>query len=402
MKRLYVLLTAVIITTSAFAQAPEKMSYQAVVRDAGNALVTLQPVGMQISILQGSISGAAVYIETHTPTSNINGLVSLEIGTGNVVLGTFNTISWDAGPYFLKTETDPTGGSSYSITGTSQLLSVPYALHANTANSIIGGTVSPGTSPGNTTYWDGTSWVNNSNIFNNGANIGIGTTTPSENLVVSETANATAGTENFLLVETMINPFVSSTQGILMQKDDGQKRGFRLYQDGSDDANSVFKIASFSASADIDRFSIKRDNGNVGIGTNDPTENLVVSETVGATAGTNNFLLVETLVNPFVASRQGILMQKDDGQKRGFKLYQDGSDDSNSVFKIASFSASADVDRISIKRDNGNVGIGTNSPTSKLQVVGLPVFANNSAAIAGGLTVGAFYRTSTGVLMVVF
>ncbi|WP_445718188.1 hypothetical protein, partial [Flavobacterium sp.] len=74
-----------------------------------------------------------------TPTSNINGLVSLEIGSGTVVSGDFTNINWSNGPYFIKTETDPTGGTSYSITGTSQLLSVPYALHAKTAETVTGG-----------------------------------------------------------------------------------------------------------------------------------------------------------------------------------------------------------------------------------------------------------------------
>ena len=109
MKKLYTLLTAVILTASAFAQAPEKMSYQAVIRDAGNTLVTSQAVGMQLSILQGSVSGTAVYVETQGPSTNINGLVSIEIGSGTVVSGTFNTIDWSNGPYFIKTETDPTG-----------------------------------------------------------------------------------------------------------------------------------------------------------------------------------------------------------------------------------------------------------------------------------------------------
>jgi len=138
MKKLYTLLAAVILTASAFAQAPEKMSYQAVVRDASDALVTSQAVGMQISILQGSISGTAVYTETQTPTSNINGLVSIEIGSGTTVFGAFNSIDWSNGPYFIKTETDPTGGTTYTITGTSQLMSVPYALHAKTAETVTG------------------------------------------------------------------------------------------------------------------------------------------------------------------------------------------------------------------------------------------------------------------------
>ncbi|MFN5386711.1 MAG: fibrobacter succinogenes major paralogous domain-containing protein, partial [Bacteroidota bacterium] len=100
------------------------------------ALVSNQPVGMRISILQGSASGTAVYVETQTPTTNANGLASLEIGGGTVVSGNISTIDWANGPYFIKTETDATGGSNYSITGTSQLLSVPYAFFSG--NGIVG------------------------------------------------------------------------------------------------------------------------------------------------------------------------------------------------------------------------------------------------------------------------
>jgi hypothetical protein len=144
------LLTFGLSLSTVFAQAPEKMSYQAVVRDAGNALVTNQGVGMQLSILQGSTSGSSVYTETQTPTTNINGLVSIEIGSGTVVTGTFNTIDWSAGPYFIKTETDPTGGTTYTITGTSQLMSVPYALYAKTSGSSIAGPIGPTGSTGAT------------------------------------------------------------------------------------------------------------------------------------------------------------------------------------------------------------------------------------------------------------
>jgi hypothetical protein len=142
MKNFYTFLVALLLTASVFlpqqasAQTPEKMSYQAVVRDSGDALVTSQPVGLRVSILQGTASGIAVYVETQTQTTNVNGLVTLEIGTGSVISGDFRTINWSAGTYFIKTETDPTGGSSYTITGTSQLLSVPYALHAKTAGSV--------------------------------------------------------------------------------------------------------------------------------------------------------------------------------------------------------------------------------------------------------------------------
>lgn len=135
MKRLFTIIAAVLITATISAQCPQKMSYQAVIRNSSDQLVTSHAVGMRISILLGSTSGIAVYVETQTPSTNANGLVSIEIGDGTIVTGTFAGIDWSAGMYFIKTETDPTGGSSYSITGTSQLLSVPYALFAKTVAS---------------------------------------------------------------------------------------------------------------------------------------------------------------------------------------------------------------------------------------------------------------------------
>ena len=143
MKRIFTILATVLLTASVFTQAPEKMSYQAVIRDASNNLVTSQSVGMQVSILQNSASGTAVYVETQTPTTNANGLVSIEIGNGTVQSGDFATIDWANGSYFIKTETDPAGGTNYTITGTSQLLSVPYALHAKTAESITDAETDP-------------------------------------------------------------------------------------------------------------------------------------------------------------------------------------------------------------------------------------------------------------------
>lgn len=136
MKYFYTLIGITLLSAVSFAQAPDKMSFQAVVRNASNGLVVSSPVGMKISILQGSVSGSAIYAETQTPTSNTNGLVSVEIGSGTVVTGDFSTIDWVNGPYFIKTETDPTGGTNYTISGTTQLLSVPYALFAKTAENV--------------------------------------------------------------------------------------------------------------------------------------------------------------------------------------------------------------------------------------------------------------------------
>jgi hypothetical protein len=191
MRKVFTFLAAVLLTASVFAQAPEKMSYQAVIRNSSEALVTNTTVGMQISILQGSASGTAVYVETQSPTTNANGLVSLEIGVGTVVSGDFTTIDWANGPYFIKTETDPTGGTSYTITSTSQLLSVPYALHAKTAESVTGGITE--TDPifgasvaSGITGTDTTNWNNKQDQLTAGTNITI----------VGNTISATGGSSN--------------------------------------------------------------------------------------------------------------------------------------------------------------------------------------------------------------
>jgi hypothetical protein len=143
MKKIAVSIIMLLLVTASFAQAPQKMSYQTVIRDASNTLVSATSVGIRITIMQGSSTGTTVYSETHTATTNTNGLASLEIGTGVIISGTFAGINWGTGPYFIKTETDPTGGTSYTITGTSQLMSVPYALYAENAPAGPTGATGP-------------------------------------------------------------------------------------------------------------------------------------------------------------------------------------------------------------------------------------------------------------------
>jgi trimeric autotransporter adhesin len=152
MKKIFAIITAVFLTATIWAQSPQKMSYQAVIRNTSNQLVTTQ-VGMKISLLQGTENGTPVYIETQTPTPNANGLVTIEIGGGTPVTGTFAAIVWSAGPYFIKTETAIAAPlTTYTITGTSQLLSVPYALYSNSSGG--GWSIT-----GNTGLTDGTNFI---------------------------------------------------------------------------------------------------------------------------------------------------------------------------------------------------------------------------------------------------
>ena len=155
MKNSLFTLLILLLSASFWAQSPEMMSYQAVIRDANNSLVTNSSIGMKISILQGSISGNSVYTETQNPTTNSNGLIAIEIGNGTTVFGDFSTIDWSNNSYFIKTETDPTGNINYSIEGITQLLSVPYALYSKTSGSStpgpqgIQGPQGPQGTPGN-------------------------------------------------------------------------------------------------------------------------------------------------------------------------------------------------------------------------------------------------------------
>ncbi len=136
MKKLLLTIINLILIITVIAQAPQGISHQAVIRDANNQLVINTQVGVKISILRDNIEGDIVYSETHTPVSNANGLITFVIGQGTVVSGVFADIAWAEGSYFIKTHADPTGGTNYTIEGVSQILSVPYALHAKTVENL--------------------------------------------------------------------------------------------------------------------------------------------------------------------------------------------------------------------------------------------------------------------------
>ena len=318
MRKLYTILAAVLLTTLSYAQAPEKMSYQAVVRDSADNLVTSQTVGMQISILQGSESGTAIYTETQTPVANINGLVTLEIGIGTTS-DDFTTIDWSAGPYFIKTETDPTGGSSYTITGTSPLLSVPFALYsANTAgldlkanidSPIFTGNVGMGSNlnvvgdislDGNM-FANGGLFLNSWDIYTNpgifsinesgvaphfniipGGNVGIGTSSPQSPLDVV-TTNTTTG------VATFKNDLPSWAYISIGNQTTGASGGGGLML-GYNPSNvalirNIYDSPMTFWSSNTERMRISAD-GNVGIGTTNPTAKLEVAGTVKIVDGT--------------------------------------------------------------------------------------------------------------------
>lgn len=167
MNRIIVFIFLIVAGITAVAQSPNKINYQAVARDNTGAVLTNQSLSFRISILQGSTSGLSVYSETHTVTSNGQGLVNFAIGDGSSA-GSLANVNWGFNDHFLKIEMDALGGSNYTLMGTSQLLSVPYALHAETSGD---------------SKWD----ENINGIYHNSGRVGIGTINPSEDLEVDGT-----------------------------------------------------------------------------------------------------------------------------------------------------------------------------------------------------------------------
>jgi len=150
----FALLFIICLCGNFYSQATESMSYQAIVRNQSQELIRNSKIGMRVSILIGSSSGMTVYSETHTPTTNANGIVSVEIGDGLQEKGFFETIDWARGPYFITIETDVLGGTNYTITATNQLLSVPYALFAKNSASLAAGN-----KENQMMYWNGKNWI---------------------------------------------------------------------------------------------------------------------------------------------------------------------------------------------------------------------------------------------------
>lgn len=138
MKHIFKILMLIALPISLFSQAPQKMSYQAVIRNTNGQLISNSLIGTQVSIRQISPTGVVIYRETHSDSTNTNGLISLEIGSGSIISGSFSSIDWNNGGYYIQIQTDPNGGTNYTLDITTQLVSVPYAFHSNTSDSLTG------------------------------------------------------------------------------------------------------------------------------------------------------------------------------------------------------------------------------------------------------------------------
>jgi len=222
-KQLFILLFCLACTLSVYSQT-QNFKYQAVVRDALGDVIENQNVSIKIDILKGSSIGTVSYSEEHSLTTNQFGLVNIEIGSGNILSGSFSAIEWGQDIYFLKTELDETGGSSYQMMGVSQLLAVPYALYAqSSADSSLWG-------------------KNGNNIYYEDGNVGIGAITPNSKLLVQSDPTAATNDDIFSVLNANGDTvFAVYQEGVRIWVDD----------DGGTKSNSNrggFAVGGFSPS----------------------------------------------------------------------------------------------------------------------------------------------------------
>jgi hypothetical protein len=357
--------------SSLLAQAPEKMSYQAVIRNSSNELVVNTQIGMQISILQGSVNGILVYTEIQTPTTNSNGLVSIEIGESTG----FDTIDWSNGPYFIKTETDPTGGINYTITGNSELLSVPYALYAKTAENISGTitetdpifvtSVANGINTTDTTNWNNKLSIEvDGSITNEIQILSISNDTiyltnggfaklPATNAWSLTGNTGTTPTTNFI--------GTTDSQDLIFRTNNADR--IHIYSDGD-----------------------MRFGSNINAGATYPMEIQIPS-----TTGSQFVLKLTNLLSPAYNSGSGVglLFAPDDAAiaKMGIMVERKGPWGVGTMHFLSRTSgdyASADLSNsVMALTQNGYFGIGTTNPTSYLHI--------NSTSTADDLTLGKFF-----------
>lgn len=184
MKSLFTSVLTFLTFFSLWAQAPESVNYQAVARNSTGDLIINTNLNVRFTIRSGSAGGASVYQETHFANTNDFGLFTAAIGDGTPVSGTFASINWSGNSYYLQVEVDP--GSGYVDLGATQLLSVPYALHAK---SVSGGLAGTGAQNRLAKFTSGTA-IGNSTLFDNGTNVGVGTTNPLQQFTVGGPTSA--------------------------------------------------------------------------------------------------------------------------------------------------------------------------------------------------------------------
>ncbi len=381
MKKLLVILF-LSLSICGFAQVQNAFKYQAVARDAAGDLIVNLPVAFQISILQGGPAGTIVYTETHGPATNDFGLVNLEIGIGTVVTGDFTTIDWSLGDYFLQIEMDETGGTNFQLMGTSQLLSVPFALYAESSGNSDDG---DWTISGNDMY---------SNVT---GNVGIGITNPTSKLelgnagsylyentsqrlsIYSDGANAYSRVK----FHRSHSPIMGDDTSSNAVTQDGDKLGLVVFggnringagassgsagwmemiQKGDATVSGIpgqIQFITADGLGERETRMVISPTGNVGITTDNPQANLDIGGRLFFSASLGGSPEGQIDFNNNSGSSERMIIRKNVGESTFGEI--------NVVSDHDLRFRTSDIDRITIK-NNGFVGIGTTTPQNDLEL----------------------------------
>ncbi len=222
MKRIFLSIIILLAFQMLFAQVPGSFSYQAIVRTEAGEPIGPQAVSCRFSIIKNTPAGKVVYREKHNTATNQFGLITLAIGNGTDTTGTFGAIDWDADIYFLKVEIDPNGGVGYKDMGTTQLLSVPYALQAKTAQTINYDNITNKPDP----IWLKT----DENIYFNSGTVGIGTETPDGSSIL-DINSSEKGILLPRLTDSQRDAIIQPKEGLLIFNT--TTKNFNVYRNGN-------------------------------------------------------------------------------------------------------------------------------------------------------------------------
>jgi hypothetical protein len=418
-KRGFILVFAVFTAFSLWAQPPQAFNYQAVVRNSSGEIIANQLVGVRINIRNITVAGTIIYQESHSQSTNAFGLLNLKVGSGTPSIGTFSTIDWRNNAKFIEVLVDVTGGTNYVTMGTSELQSVPYALFSkNSADA----------------YWT----KSGSNIYYNEGNLGLGTSSPNRKLEINGN-NAESGMRIAWgsTYPTVYGDILYNISGGLMLNSNAGGGG---WADISFQTNGTTKMFIESA-------------GNVGIGTTTPDSRLVLKSTgssdvfniisdvdnylvrlrqTGNNSGAlylydgsvNNTILLYGGGNSYInggnlgigtsTPSAGLHLKGSDypasfmylesaaGNDAGFRLYE-GTTAKWHIFNNSALGGlqiyNTAVQTVFFANQSGNVGIGTTTPASRLDVRGnVTIRDNSTGTIAVELGTGLDYAEGFNVV----
>ncbi len=316
------------------AQAPNRFQYQTVVRNNLGQPITNQTVSFRLNIHKGSAAGAVSYSETHSANTNDFGLVNLQVGGGTVVSGTMASIDWGNDEYHLEVEMDASGGSSYVSMGTTQLLSVPYAINSKKASDMALNdltNVQGGPSNGEVLKWNGSAWTpaaDNTGPASTTYTAGTGISISGSNVISADLGTDIATNEiqndavtNAKIANNAVNTAQIANDAVTAAKIDdmGASSGEVLKWNGSawapaaDNAgNSLWTTAGSN---------INFTTGNVGIGITNPVNTFSVLQPIG----TANSVRIESSDHPSGKDLLELIVPSTASNTSQFIEFQNGS-----------------------------------------------------------------------------